>query len=783
MGGGNDNRDESNDKGLFSHLAGYAAGHYPPSYGAYPPPPGYPSQGYPPQGYPPAAYPPNAGYPPHGGYPPAGYPPPGGYPSAPYPPQGGYPSSPYPPPGGYPPAGYPGPSASHHSGHGPGMGALIAGGAAAAAAAYGAHQLSHGSHHLGHGGFSGHHHGKFKHGKFKHGKHCIEVTQSSSIAFISEELCIGCGICVKKCPFDAIEIINLPKDLDKDTTHRYGPNTFKLHRLPVPRPGHVLGLVGKNGIGKSTALKVLAGMLKPNLGRFNSPPDWQEILTYFRGSELQSYFTRILEENLKAIIKPQYVDNLPKSLCGSVGKLLEESDEKGTREEICRELELNTVLDHEIKNLSGGELQRFAIARTAIKNADIYMFDEPSCYLDVKQRLKAAKVIRSLLRPNSYVIVVEHDLSVLDYLSDYICCLYGKEGVYGVVTLPLSVREGINIFLAGFIPTENLRFRDESLTFKVAETPEGNQEEIQTYSRYKYPTMSKTLEAVVLLLYGSEYWCFCSGRFFSGTERRDEKGGRKAGLLHPDTVEASTVEIPEFNVSYKPQKIAAKFESTVRDLLHQKIRGSYLHPQFISDVIKPLMIEQLMDLKVVNLSGGELQRVALCLCLGKPADIYLIDEPSAFLDSEQRIIASTVIKRFIFHAKKTAFVVEHDFIMATYLADRVIVFDGKASVGCTAKSPESLLTGMNHFLAVLYRFVSCEIDTHSIALAPTTKVDVSERARSNGRYYPDLVDFFLSFKTSWHASRWISELHGSVTVLGLACTTFAWFHEQISLQQ
>ncbi|KAE9465622.1 hypothetical protein C3L33_02471, partial [Rhododendron williamsianum] len=655
------------------------------------------------------------------------------------------------------------------------------------------------------------------------GKHCVEVTQSSSIAFISEELCIGCGICVKKCPFDAIEIINLPKDLDKDTTHRYGPNTFKLHRLPVPRPGHVLGLVGKNGIGKSTALKVLAGMLKPNLGRFNvqnhlSPPDWQEILTYFRGSELQSYFTRMLEENLKAIIKPQYVDNLPKSLCGSVGKLLEESDEKGTREEICRELELDTVLDHEIKNLSGGELQRFAIARTAIKNADIYMFDEPSCYLDVKQRLKAAKVIRSLLRPNSYVIVVEHDLSVLDYLSDYICCLYGKEGVYGVVTLPLSVREGINVFLAGFIPTENLRFRDESLTFKLAETPGGNQEEIQTYSRYKYPAMSKTLGNFKLDVLEGE---FTDSQIIV---MLGENGTGKstfirmlAGLLHPDTVEASTVEIPEFNVSYKPQKIATKFESTVRDLLHQKIRGSYVHPQFISDVIKPLMIEQLMDLKVVNLSGGELQRVALCLCLGKPADIYLIDEPSAFLDSEQRIIASKVIKRFIFHAKKTAFVVEHDFIMATYLADRVIVFDGKASVGCTAKSPESLLTGMNHFLAHLditfrrdptnYRPRINKLD--SAKDREQKKVDVSERARSNGRYYPDLVDFSViqdeknlggltvagikrhhpesihvsaKFDVSWHSSRWISESRGSVTVLGLAFTTFAQFHEQISLQ-
>ena len=175
------------------------------------------------------------------------------------------------------------------------------------------------------------------------------------------------------------------------------------------------------------------------------------------------------------------------------------------KKELCADLELNQVIDRNVGDLSGGELQRFAIAVVAIQNAEIYMFDEPSSYLDVKQRLKAAQVIRSLLRPNrfypflqyymlkmlsvscvllpnyfqyrywicllisssSYVIVVEHDLSVLDYLSDFICCLYGKPGAYGVVTLPFSVREGINIFLAGFVPTENLRFRDDSLTFKV----------------------------------------------------------------------------------------------------------------------------------------------------------------------------------------------------------------------------------------------------------------------------------------------------------------------------
>lgn len=94
-----------------------------------------------------------------------------------------------------------------------------------------------------------------------------------------------------------------------------------------------------------------------------------------------------------------------------------------------------------------------------------------------------------------------------------------------------------------------------------------------------------------------------------------------------------------------------------------------------------------------------------CLLFVQPADIYLIDEPSAYLDSEQRIVASKVIKRFILHAKKTAFVVEHDFIMATYLADRVIVYEGKPSVDCIANSPQSLLTGMNLFLSV--SFTNC----------------------------------------------------------------------------
>ncbi|XP_015777488.1 PREDICTED: ATP-binding cassette sub-family E member 1-like [Acropora digitifera] len=529
------------------------------------------------------------------------------------------------------------------------------------------------------------------------GKLCIEVTPESKIAHISESLCIGCGICSKKCPFEAITIINLPSNLEKETTHRYSANSFKLHRLPIPRPGEVLGLVGTNGIGKSTALKILAGKQKPNLGRYNNPPDWQEILQHFRGSELQNYFTKILEDDLKAIIKPQYVDQIPKAVKGSVQSILDRKTELDNQEHICEQLDLTTVLDRNVDELSGGELQRFACAVVCIQKADIYMFDEPSSYLDVKQRLKCALTIRSLLNDERYIIVVEHDLSVLDYLSDYICCLYGVPGAYGVVTMPFSVREGINIFLDGFVPTENLRFREASLVFKVAETAD-KEEEIKRMRRYKYPSMSKQLKDFKLKIDGGE---------FTDSEiivMLGENGTGKttfirmlAGKLPSDSEE----HVPEMNVSYKPQKISPKSQNTVRFLLHEKIRDAYVHPQFIADVIKPLQIEQIMDQEVQNLSGGELQRVALTICLGKPADVYLIDEPSAYLDSEQRLVAAKVIKRFILHAKKTGFVVEHDFIMATYLADRVVVFEGEPSVKTQANSPQTLLTGMNKFLRSL----------------------------------------------------------------------------------
>jgi ATP-binding cassette subfamily E protein 1 len=197
------------------------------------------------------------------------------------------------------------------------------------------------------------------------------------------------------------------------------------------------------------AAAFFAGARAPLAPHGQAPPTWGDILKHFRGSDLQNYFTRILEDKFKALIKPQYVDQIPKSIKGSVGPLVRSKDERGLAEALLVELQLDHVQTRDIEALSGGELQRFAIACVAVQQADVYMFDEPSSYLDVKQRLKAAQVIRALVRNEGelddeghravqelkdakYVVCVEHDLAVLDYLSDFICVLYGTPGAYGV---------------------------------------------------------------------------------------------------------------------------------------------------------------------------------------------------------------------------------------------------------------------------------------------------------------------------------------------------------------
>jgi len=511
---------------------------------------------------------------------------------------------------------------------------------------------------------------------------------------IVEILCTGCGICVKKCPFKAISIVNLPEELDRECTHRFGSNTFKLFRLPTPSPGNVLGLIGPNGIGKTTVLKILSGEVKPNLGEYLNPPSWEEILEYFRGSTLQTYFKRMSEGRLRVIHKPQYIDMLPQVVKGKVGKVLSRIDERGVLDEVSERLDLKAVWNRDVKVLSGGELQRVALAAAICREADVYLFDEPSSYLDVRQRLEAARAIRTLRRGNKTIIVAEHDLAVLDYLSDYVCILYGVPGVYGIVSHVHGVRTGINIYLEGYIRDENMRFRKEPIRFHV-----------------KPPTLAVSSSNILL-----KWNCMNKSyeSFRLDAEAGEIRKGEVIGILGPNGIGKTTfikmiagIEKPNsgfpsslniLSVSYKPQYISSDYDGTVEDLLRSVAKDDFSSSLYKTQILTPLNLSLLLDRSVKKLSGGELQRVAVAACLSRKADIYLLDEPSAYLDVEERLAMAKAVRRVVEDRNAAAFVAEHDIVVQDFIADRLMIFTGNPGEEGFAKSPTSLREGMNMFL-------------------------------------------------------------------------------------
>jgi ATP-binding cassette subfamily E protein 1 len=511
-------------------------------------------------------------------------------------------------------------------------------------------------------------------------------------AVIVESLCTGCGICVKKCPFKALSIVNLPDELEKDCSFRFGENTFKLYRLPTPSPGLVLGLLGQNGIGKTTALKLLSGEIKMNLGNYENPPDWNQIFQHFRGSILQEYFQKMAEGKLRVSHKPQYVDKLPKAISGKVGELLEKVDERKTLDKIAEQLELKQVWNRPLNVLSGGELQRVAVTAAICREADVYMFDEPSSYLDVKQRLEVAKTIRSLKNDQKTIIIAEHDLAIIDYLSDQVCLFYGEPGVYGVVSSVHGVRTGINIYLQGYIPDENVRFRKESIVFHE-----------------KPPTVSAEAGETMLIWEQLE-------KTFEGFKLEVKPGeikrGEIIGILGANGIGKTTFikilagiekadderEFGKLNVSYKPQYISADYEGTVQELLMSVAKDEFSSGWYRTEILQPLKANLLFDRNVMELSGGELQKVAIAACLSRKADLYLLDEPSAYLDVEERLNMAKTIRRVVENRNVTAFVVEHDVVTQDFIADHLMVFMGEPGVSGVANPPTSLRKGMNLFL-------------------------------------------------------------------------------------
>ena len=510
---------------------------------------------------------------------------------------------------------------------------------------------------------------------------------------ISEKLCSGCGICVKKCPFKSISIVNLPEELEKDTSHRFGINSFKLFRLPMPTPGTVLGLLGQNGIGKSTTLKVLSGEIKPNLGDFQSPPEWDKIIQFYRGSSLQEYFQKMSEGNLKVSHKPQYVDRIPKAIHGKVSEILEKVDQRKVLAQLAEDLELRKVWDRDLDVLSGGELQRVAVTAALCREADVYLFDEPSSYLDVKQRLQVAKAIRSLKELQKTVVVAEHDLAIIDYLSDQICVFYGEPSVYGVVSHVHGVRTGINIYLQGYIPDENIMFRKEAIIF------------------HEKPPLAPTTGGIEVLLKWGKI-----EKTFAGFKLTAEPGeihkGEIIGILGPNGIGKTTFvkilagiekadveqEFGKLTVSYKPQYIAPDYTGSVLELLMGVAKENYTSSWYKTEILQPLHVEPLLDHNVMELSGGELQKVAIAAALSRKADLFLLDEPSAYLDVEERLNMAKALRRVVEAHGIPAFVVEHDVVTQDFIADRLMVFSGEPGDTGTANPPTTLRRGMNLFL-------------------------------------------------------------------------------------
>ncbi|MEZ0394389.1 MAG: ribosome biogenesis/translation initiation ATPase RLI [Desulfurococcaceae archaeon] len=563
----------------------------------------------------------------------------------------------------------------------------------------------------------------------------IELAEDGKHVVIHEDVCVGCGICVKKCPFSAISIVNLPSEIEENLVHRYGPNMFKLYGLPALSRGYVVGLIGRNGSGKTTALRILSGQLVPNLGNYDNPPSWEEVLRRFRGTEIQAYLGKLSNGEVRAVVKPQYVEAARRVLRGAVGELLKKVDERGILKDVVEMLDLARVLDHEVRALSGGELQRFLIAATLLKDADAYFFDEPCSYLDVRERIRAARAIREFAGSSGkYVLVVEHDLMALDYLSDYVAVIYGEPGTFGVVSKTYGVRVGINHYLDGYLPAENMRIREEPLRFKPvkAERASGSDVPVVAWDRtlVKYEETGFTLEADEGYLSARSVLTLIGPNGIGKTTFiRALLGEIKPASGGP----LITVE----KISYKPQEVSPQLfgDGRVLDVLRNASAEAVDPSSWIyAELVRKLSLNKLFERTARELSGGELQKLAVAVTLARDADVYVLDEPSAYLDVEERISVARAIRRIVEERGKAAIVIEHDLLFVNYVSDRVMLFRGEPSVRGFALKPMDVERGLNELLKDLSITVRRDKETLRPRVnKPGSALDREQR--SQGLYY------------------------------------------------
>ncbi|HEV2225524.1 MAG TPA: ribosome biogenesis/translation initiation ATPase RLI [Nitrososphaerales archaeon] len=559
------------------------------------------------------------------------------------------------------------------------------------------------------------------------GEECI-VLDENKLALISEELCIGCGICIKVCPFDAIDILNLSEELKSDKVHQYGVNSFRLFHIPTVRRGQVVGLVGRNGIGKSTALKILAGQLIPNLGDYEKEPSWDRFLAYLSGREMKEHFERIADGEMRVSLKPQAVYKLPEAWKKDTEGLLRQMDERKKMDEVVETLNLKATLKMKVSDLSGGELQRVAVAAAALKDADLYLFDEPSSYNDVYQRLAVSRLIGEIAESGKSVLVVEHDIAFLDYVTNYVQIIYGEPGAYGIVSGPYASRTGINALLDGYLPLENVRFREHAVSFgqrSAGETFES--EEVVA----KYTTLTKSYENFKLTVDAGQI----KGGTILGVVGANALGKTTfikmlAGEEKPTKGKVSV----DAKVAYKPQYLSSNFEGTVEEFYNSSLGTKYGDPVLQDTLAVPLRMEKLLARRMGELSGGELQKVAIVATMAQNSEVYALDEPSAFLDVEDRFVIAPAINRMVKARGKAAVIIDHDLQVIDIVSDRLMVFAGRPGTSGEASTPLTKEEGMNEFLKLVGLTYRRDVNTGRPRVnKPESKLDREQKEK--GAYY------------------------------------------------
>lgn len=553
----------------------------------------------------------------------------------------------------------------------------------------------------------------------RRGEECIIKNEKNKIE-ISESLCIGCKICSNRCPFNAIQIINLPSELKTNPVHQYSKNGFRLFNIPTIKPKSIIGIIGVNGIGKTTTLNILSNTLKPNLGRYNKEVSEKEILNFFKGTETQEYFKRLYSNQISISYKPQKIDDIPKYFNDTVMNLLNRVSTNN--EKIISLFNLEKIKDRNIRNLSGGELQRVAIAATVLKDTNTLIFDEPTSFLDIKQRLLIAKKLKETVNETKNLLLVEHDLIFLDFLSDYIHIMYGKPQAYGIISQIKSAKEGINTFLRGFLKEENIRFRDNAIMFYKHSPTQSFKErkEVLSWNEFDIDLGSFKLiskpgnipKSTVIGILG-------------------ENGIGKTTFIKAlaGIQEVTNGKISNnVKISYKPQYINFDPEEKVKDILKEAIIN------YRTQLIIPLELTELLNHKIKELSGGELQRVAIAECLSKDSELYLLDEPSAYLDVEQRLKVSKIIKSIMEEKNKSALVVDHDLLFIDYISDLLLVFKGVPAIKGEVIGPLSMEEGMNLFLKELNITFRRDEETKRPRVNKLNSVN-DKKQKNEGRYY------------------------------------------------